>query len=1099
MTDSMSTKVPGAIPQRVSQQQAPSYRNGDDIHFDYESKNKKKKNKKKKNKNKSTPSVIDATLTNPDDDYPTSRILRQGPDGSVVVEGVYNEPEDYDQDDENKTNPVIDVWFHKSTPEERETLKSFWESLSKKEKQDLCKIERSEILSFLRFDKKSVMKGQPKDKQDRDTHYQSSQSCGCTNCGKRPDLIAAQLEVLCDNHLDQVNEFIQSITSLDDLPNLPNLLFERPNMINNNDDDDDDTLTPPDFEEAIKDDNLIIQDSHESSPFGGLDLLLSDANKQQINKLGRILILLNMSRVLNMEAFNKLPEDKQFTAVNEIQLVRKVLNENSHMDNNDQFMRYLQIAQLLDDSLGLSESQDSQSNESKFSFTQSLVNLTDDIFQNEGQGFIDMMEQLSGSRSSREQGGKQRQANLEHSKHLLRKTMNQMIKDAGDFKRRTQKLIDSNSTLDHAHQHDHHHHHHSHHHSHSHSHTHRGDNNHEEGDPDYDSFEEDMSDENYDDDDYDDDQDSNVDSESSLPDRFHELARIFVMQIVRIFRLRLKVAYDEKLSKDSAQLLIEELEAEESAKKEKELKKIKQREKAKEKKRLQQLAKEEERKKKEEEIKAKEEEKRRKEEQLKLDQRRRKEELQRKKEEEKRKRIEEQQLKLELQRQKEEEERLRKLKEAEEAEKRAAETKVESKTEPSKSNQSKAPIEGSEPVKQEFDPKENVGISLNSGSKEAVNNSFLDDYVDFSGVKDLVAELLIDDGESSLAIASNPLLQELYNVKSKASTPKVENQWQTSLKTSPSPHPSAVTQNFTPFSPVNTFRESLTDPFSNGPGMHSLKGLVNHPPPGLTTPGSMNGVGQLPDPSRTPGASHPPPPPPGLTNNGLNNNLTSQLGSYNMWNHSGSNSRNNSIWNPTTASSGSIWNNSSNTGSLQLGGGVPVAPNLGVTPNSNLNDNVTIHASAHQAYNMLVNQNQLEFGMIKAYSLFQATKGIVPQVNFNFNQFLGALTNSSGLVSHKFELVYDDFGTVSYIKMVDGTSPSLGQLNAGQFTSPTKLGLNPVNNLAPRTHTMTPPNLNMAPSNLNMTPPNQQVNGVGQAGISLGASHGSYPTRNLWN
>lgn len=51
-----------------------------------------------------------------------------------------------------------------------------------------------------------------------------------------------------------------------------------------------------------------------------------------------------------------------------------------------------------------------------------------------------------------------------------------------------------------------------------------------------------------------------------------EIRRLFLIQVIKLFQERLKNAYKEKLSQDRTQKLIEELEAEENAKKEREMK-----------------------------------------------------------------------------------------------------------------------------------------------------------------------------------------------------------------------------------------------------------------------------------------------------------------------------------------------------------------------------------------------------------------------------------------------------------------------------------------------------------------------------------------------
>lgn len=265
-----------------------------------------------------------------------------------------------------------------------------------------------------------------------------------------------------------------------------------------------------------------------------------------------------------------------------------------------------------------------------------LSTFAEDLLKNDGNSFIGMMEALSESRTAREE--------------LLKESPNATIHNT----LLKYAWVDEDDKVEievHTCDNPHHHHHH---------HTPRfeefeddeeeevEDADEEEEDDDEEDEdeddEEDYEDEEEDEEDYDDDEDedaSDTESEISEEEKMQEIRRLFLIQVIKLFQERLKNAYKEKLSQDRTQKLIEELEAEENAKKEREMKKLKQKEKAKEKKRLQQLAKEEERKKKELELKAKEEEQRLQKEKLKAEQKKRKEEQKLKREEEKKKRMEE--------------------------------------------------------------------------------------------------------------------------------------------------------------------------------------------------------------------------------------------------------------------------------------------------------------------------------------------------------------------------------------------------------------------------------------------------------------------------
>lgn len=305
-----------------------------------------------------------------------------------------------------------------------------------------------------------------------------------------------------------------------------------------------------------------------------------------------------------------------------------------------------------------------------------LSSFAEDLLKNDGNSFIGMMEALSESRTAREE--------LLKETAILQEPQEQKLVSMGQNEQLGDVWIDDDDdkvdveihTCDNPNHHHHHHHHHSrqlHNHQQCHNHRHRRrfeelDDEHDQEDEDEeleddeedygDEYDDDDEEEDDDDDDDDEDDDiedegaSDTESEISEEEKMQEIRRLFLIQVIKLFQERLKNAYKEKLSQDRTQKLIEELEAEENAKKERELKKLRQKEKAKEKKRLQQLAKEEERKRKEEELKAKEEEQRLQKEKLKAEQKKRKEEARLKREEEKKKKIEEQKRKEEEHRKK---------------------------------------------------------------------------------------------------------------------------------------------------------------------------------------------------------------------------------------------------------------------------------------------------------------------------------------------------------------------------------------------------------------------------------------------------------------
>lgn len=1056
----------GASHTEVNMTVPNNYKNGDNIHFDYSQSsdhlpsnpqvsnstlNKKKKNKKKKNKNKSNTNVATATINNPDDDYPTSRVIRQGPDGSVIVESldkddinddiIDNDNSDLSEDFQHRLgNPVVDIWFHNSTPEEREDLKNFWASLDIKQRVKLASVSKDELLSLVRLDPRQATKGTSKEKQD--LHAYASQNCTCNHCGKKRNLVVSEIERLYDQNIDAINDFIKGIRDLNQLPNLPSILFEgykdtgigsHGQSMSHNDDH---------YSHHSHNNlhNHHIQSTSQSGPQNINDALTSNSNKisehtsilppgvneEMINQFGEN--FQHMIKALNVEAFNKLPKDKQNLALNEINFVKQFLNENSKgTEAYQEISKNFKFIQQMDKLMELN----GKSSDVEIPLKKEVNKLMEDIFQNDGKGFIEMMDSLSYSRNTRE-FIKDNSATIDPVKDFHR----QIRQDALEFKRNSQKP-NGNHTMDQAQYHE----------------DVINNVNHEvtsieDLEDEYGSvydesegFDEEVDlDAEYEDEDELDDEDeyendyndesSNVDFEISEEEKLHELRHIFLMQVVRLFRQRLRNAYKDKLSQDRTQKLIEELEAEENAKKEKELKKLKQKEKAKEKKRLQLLAREEEKKRKEEELKAKAEEKKRKEEQLKQEQRRRKEEMQRKKEEEKIRRIEGQQKKLALQREKEEKARLAKLED--EKQKQKLEALQDLKLEEHQTNQVSSDENKITPTKQELNFNDKA-VDHTIGSKGQIeeNSKNLDSAGSLTSTIDQVANNInnnIEKPNVAHNIGSNPLLQELYSVKS---TPKLENRWfQTAASTSPTPKSAqSQTQPFasTLSNLANPIGSSFQDPF-----VDSFN--TPHPsvPPGLNNISIKPPISTLPPPGLTKSISNTQiPVASGLQNNGMNSanvsgaNL-SNLGSIsgigsNVWNNpttSNGNTRNNSIWNNTNTNNGSIWNGGSNSST-------PNNKLLNISVgNANNSDSIGILNAAYLAFKILNNTNS-EYGVVQSFTLFQATQSMMPSNNLNFNQFLNSLSFKSDLLPFRFELVYDDYGTVNFIKLIENSNSPL--------------------------------------------------------------------------
>ena len=108
----------------------------------------KKKKKKSKNKHKGSPNV-EATLNDPDVEYPTSRVIKQTPNGDVIIESL-DEPSDA-----HTKSVTANIWDN-ATLEEQENLKAFWESLDEAQKIELVKIDKKSIMDIFKNESKTV-------------------------------------------------------------------------------------------------------------------------------------------------------------------------------------------------------------------------------------------------------------------------------------------------------------------------------------------------------------------------------------------------------------------------------------------------------------------------------------------------------------------------------------------------------------------------------------------------------------------------------------------------------------------------------------------------------------------------------------------------------------------------------------------------------------------------------------------------------------------------------------------------------------------------------------------------------------------------------
>lgn len=129
------------------------------------SKKGKKKSKSKQHSKKGSSSAMQAKLYHDTEEYPSSRVIKRAPNGDVIVESLANDEE---SDEVNTgTGPV--------EPPMAFTLDSHWESLNPEEKKSILRIEKGEVFDIIR-------------------NYQNSHNCNCSVCGRRHMAMDQEME-----------------------------------------------------------------------------------------------------------------------------------------------------------------------------------------------------------------------------------------------------------------------------------------------------------------------------------------------------------------------------------------------------------------------------------------------------------------------------------------------------------------------------------------------------------------------------------------------------------------------------------------------------------------------------------------------------------------------------------------------------------------------------------------------------------------------------------------------------------------------------------------------------------------------------------------
>lgn len=1003
----------------------------------------------KKKKKKSKKRHIDATINDPEAEYPTSRVIKQAPNGDVIVESLEDEHHDH------HNNLSATIWDN-LTVEEQEDLKRFWESLEEPEKVKLVKIDKKLILDLFRTFSSNQQGGQP-------THHSPASSstslagtphhgCTCSSCGRRSSIIEAELEMIYDNHFDDIIDFIHEVRDIKDLNALPGLLFGGFHMLEEehrmkktrarrrSTDLQPQTRISPitastdGAPEPTTTSNVSTNSHSESvsspSPWshavaGLLEKFCQENPGADWNKCSQL--------------FKEIQE-----AGNQVNTGNGGFESSESRENDDKKTAFLKdFGEMI--SGGFNDMTLGKEEQFHENFANGIHKIANDFLNNDGKSFVEMVEALSGSRSERADLLKSLQEIEDHSNLQIQQeqpgTVREQIEELHDEEpvipediqnqpkevvgqyvdQRINQLSELRDRL--------------------------------EEEYDYDTYD----DPEYDNQEYDEEL-SDTESEISEEEKMQEIRRLFLIQVIKLFQERLKNAYKEKLSQDRTRRLIEELEAEENAKKEKELKKLKQKEKAKEKKRLQQVAKDEERRRKEEEERAREEELRLKQEELRAEQKRRKEEARQKKEEEKRKRIEELRLKKEAEKKKQEE---KERKERELKEKKERELKEKKERElKEKKEQLKKEQQPKETIQEKPQPQTSQSPSRQDNSVSSLDpthdlqNAILSGLEQLSLSQQPMSHILSQPSSiSQLPIQPPSLTQpflDMDQIRSPVTAPAMPTQAQMPQSARGLLWGQPV-NNFSPFSEGvwgsrnNSIWGNSSMGGSGSIGSGSIgSGTIGSGTMGSGTIGSGTiGSGTIGGSASIWGSQTPT-----LANatmgmglqSGINGiqglSLEKENGSAPISGTPGNLpgnslppiSRNSLSGNSVPGSipgnlSGSIPGNLSGSMPANLPGNLAANSLPGMSPSMSVPlpqpfpanvDNEMIRTAAYQAFMLLQNSNQLEYGLAAAVKLYQTTI-LVLSMEVSFSQFLG-LCRDDIESSYRFDYVYDDYGAVSHIK-----------------------------------------------------------------------------------
>lgn len=981
------------------------FRNGADVHFDYTGERPpvstgSKKKKKKRLKAADAPTVAQAHLTNPNDDYPTLRVIKQAANGDVIVELL--------DDPEPLPAPDHAIW-DQLLQQEQENLKAFWELLDQQLKMKLVKIDKKLILEMFR---RNAQRHDQSHGHNHHHHHHHSQAlllaCTCKYCGRRNNVIEDELDLIYENHFDDIIDFIHEVRDINDLNALPGLLFGGFHML-----EEEHRLQKRQQQQQLQQQKQLAQaqvpqqatpPTHDSlpqppqqqtleTPNGAVSLFPRANPADQIptqlsveeQRVFKALLDPKLFEALETLDFEKLKDVNDINRASLLQKagsLRDIIRDFHRADkvHLEKGMLFLQNMSKLFNSVEpplTTGEEPTQAAANIRQFSQGLSLFAEDLLKNDGHSFIEMMELLLELRTEREDLLKELVEEDADGNQIVPAPAPQPSAPAPpppaqEYALESELFEDEEES---------------------------------EG-------LEDASDEAL----------CVLDTELEIleEEKMQEIRRLFLIQVIKLFQERLKNAYKEKLAEDRTNQLIQELEAEELAKKERELKKQKQKEKQREKKRLLQLAKEEERKRQEEERLKEEEELKQRQEAQRAEQKRKKEEKQQKREEEKRKRIEE------LKR-KEEEHRKRveaQQKKEEEAKRLKEERKRKAEEEKAKQEEEKRQKELERKQREEQRERERIERERREAEEEASELQ--------RQTEEVAAQF-----QQEIATQQQPTAQPVLSQPLPTSTA------QSSFPFLAQPLPIVL---LTRLGAANAPNHLLDQLYLLTPTAQfaPIAKLLPLPPPGL------GGSQPLPFPATlgsllpwnihaTPVTSSP----------GLFLPFGEPFGS-DVFTAQTPLAQRKLIWGQPTPSATrqplfSTQTNLWNPGSMPSvpsapAAAAPVAASAAPTNPQELpmvlavagGDAEVIQLATYNAFHMLTLLNQLEFGMAPLHKLFNQVRTLVG-AQLSLGQFLTLIRT---LQQYQFDVVYDDVGTVTHVKVTQEPQASSGLAQVPPATNP---------------------------------------------------------------